>query len=197
MCVTVYRDQYHRSLMPIYLPEKSCNMVSGEHTEGNNGSRRCFTLTHPPSQFVFYGQGPNVPLGKPNSKLFVIVPLLSSLSYHMLSSISMCSQAQMSPMGSGGRGNYSSQSPSSLAKQSPSLAKRANGLQLRQQQQDPIAPCHKNIWPNPMQGLPGGCLGVVRMMPIAFVFRSRHDLSAVPASPELSTHPKEPACPAV
>ena len=109
-------------------------------------------------------------------------------------------QAQMSPMGSGGRGNYSSQSPSSLAKQSPSLAKRANGLQLRQQQQqqqDPIAPCHKNIWPNPMQGLPGGCLGVVRMMSIAFVFRSRYDLSAVPASPELSTHPKEPACPAV
>jgi len=53
--------------------------------------------------------------------------------------------AQMSPMGSGGRGNYSSQSPS--------LAKRATGLQLRQQ--DPIAPCHKNIWPNPMQGLPG------------------------------------------
>ena len=109
-------------------------------------------------------------------------------------------QAQMSPMGSGGRGNYSSQSPSSLAKQSPSLAKRANGLQLRQQQQqqqDPIAPCHKNIWPNPMQGLPGGCLDVVRMMSIAFVFRSRHDLSAVPASPELSTHPKEPACPAV
>merc|ERR1719305_449764 len=53
---------------------------------------------------------------------------------------------QMSPMGSGGRGNYSSQSPS--------LAKRATGLQLRQQQ-DPIAPCHKNIWPNPMQGLPG------------------------------------------
>ena len=91
MCVTLYRDQYHRSLMPIYLPEKSCNMVSGEHTEGNNGSRRCFTLTHPPSQFVFYGQGPNVPLGKPNSKLFVIVPLLSSSSLHTLSSISMCS----------------------------------------------------------------------------------------------------------
>merc|ERR1719234_2457396 len=66
--------------------------------------------------------------------------------------------AQMSPMGSGGRGNYSQQSPN-LAKissqsQSPSLAKRATtGLQLRQQ--DPIAPCHKNIWPNPMQGLPG------------------------------------------
>ena len=63
----------------------------------------------------------------------------------------------MSPMGSGGRGNYSSQSASlSLAKglqsQSPSLAKR--GLQIRQQQ-DAIAPCHKNIWPNPMQGLPG------------------------------------------
>ena len=60
--------------------------------------------------------------------------------------LSTCAvQAQMSPMGSGGRGNYSSQSPS--------LAKRATGLQLRQQ--DPIAPCHKNIWPNPMQGLPG------------------------------------------
>ena len=27
-------------------------------------------------QFVFYGQGPNVALGKPNSELFVIVPLL-------------------------------------------------------------------------------------------------------------------------
>ena len=61
----------------------------------------------------------------------------------------------MPPMGSGGRGNYSSQSASlakGLQSQSPSLAKR--GLQIRQQQ-DSIAPCHKNIWPNPMQGLPG------------------------------------------
>ena len=127
--------------------------------QGNNGSRGCFTLNHhPPSQFVFYGQGPNVPLGKANSKLFVIIPLLLSSSSLLLNNLSTCAwQAQMSPMGSGGRGNYSSQSPN-LAKisssQSPSLAKRATtGLQLRQQ--DPIAPCHKNIWPNPMQGLPG------------------------------------------
>ena len=77
----------------------------------------------------------------------------------LLYNLSTCAwQAQMSPMGSAGRGNYSSQSPSlaKISSQSPSLAKRATtGLQLRQQQQDPIAPCHKNIWPNPMQGLPG------------------------------------------
>ena len=66
-----------------YLPENSCNMVSGAgiRKEGNNGSRRCFTLNHPPSQFVFYGQGPNVPLGKPNSELFVIIPLLAFVEY--------------------------------------------------------------------------------------------------------------------
>ena len=130
-----------------YLPENSCNMVSGVYTYGRRAIMEVDGVLHsttlPPSQFVFYGQGPNVPLGKPNSKLFVIIPLSSSSSLHTVLSINM--QAQMSPMGSGGRGNYSSQSPS--------LAKRATGLQLRQQ--DPIAPCHKNIWPNPMQGLPG------------------------------------------
>ena len=141
-----------------YLPENSCNMVSGVYTYGRRAIMEVDGVLHsttlPPSQFVFYGQGPNVPLGKPNSKLFVIIPFLSSSSLlHTACYPSTCAhvQAQMSPMGSGGRGNYSSQSPS--------LAKRATGLQLRQQQ-DPIAPCHKNIWPNPMQGLPGGYLAV-------------------------------------
>ena len=147
VCVTLYRDRYHRSLS-IYLKTLAIWRVVNIFWQGNNGSRGCFTLNHhPPSQFVFYGQGPNVPLGKANSKLFVIIPLLLSSSSLLLNNLSTCAwQAQMSPMGSGGRGNYSSQSPS--------LAKRATtGLQLRQQ--DPIAPCHKNIWPNPMQGLPG------------------------------------------
>lgn len=52
--------------------------------------------------------------------------------------------AQMSPMGS--QRNYSSQSPS--------LAKRVALQHLPAQDQD-IAACHKNIWPNPMQTLPG------------------------------------------
>ena len=52
------------------------------------------STTLPPSQFVFYGQGPNVPLGKPNSELFVIIPLLlSSSSLHTVLSINMCSCA--------------------------------------------------------------------------------------------------------
>ena len=66
-------------------------MVSGVCAEGNNGSRRCFTLNHhpprnatqyhtiphnihvfhstpaPSSQFVLHSQGPNVPLGKPKT----------------------------------------------------------------------------------------------------------------------------------
>ena len=51
------------------------------------------STTLPPSQFVFYGQGPNVPLGKPNSKLFVIIPLLlssSSLLSTAIQSFNMC-----------------------------------------------------------------------------------------------------------
>ena len=65
-----------------YLPENSCNMVSGVYTYGRRAIMEVDGVLHsttlPPSQFVFYGQGPNVPLGKPNTKLFVIVPLLSS-----------------------------------------------------------------------------------------------------------------------
>ena len=48
------------------------------------------STTLPPSQFVFYGQGPNVPLGKPNTKPFVIIPLLSSSLHTTMLSINMC-----------------------------------------------------------------------------------------------------------
>ena len=59
-------------------------MVSGVYTYGRRAIMEVDGVLHsttlPPSQFVFYGQGPNVPLGKPNSELFVIIPLLSSSS---------------------------------------------------------------------------------------------------------------------
>ena len=81
-----------------YLPENSCNMVSGVYTYGRRAIMEVDGVLHsttlPPSQFVFYGQGPNVPLGKPNSKLFVIIPLSSSSSsLHTVLSINMCSCA--------------------------------------------------------------------------------------------------------
>ena len=79
----------------------------------------------------------------------------------------------MSPMGSGGRGTYSSQA-TNLAKGSPSLAKRGT-LGLRQQ--DPVAACHKNIWPNPMQALPGGCLSTWELPKIYYSLSTGQDLS--------------------
>merc|ERR1719347_866994 len=53
--------------------------------------------------------------------------------------------AQMSPMGS--QRTYSSQSPS--------LAKRMALHHINPGQSLDMAPCHKNIWPNPIQTLPG------------------------------------------
>jgi hypothetical protein len=50
----------------------------------------------------------------------------------------------MSPLG-GGR---------SFSSQSPSLARRVALQHLPPAGQD-LAPCHKNIWPNPLQTLPG------------------------------------------